>query len=61
MTADLPPLRLLLVTLVGWVNRQQQEVIEYLVEENRALREQLRGLVRVADHQEQRPTTVHAL
>jgi hypothetical protein len=37
------PLRLLLVILAGWVNRYQQHVIEYLVEENRVLREQLRG------------------
>jgi len=37
------PLRLLLATLAGWVNRHQQHVIDYLVEENRALREQLRG------------------
>src|SRR5881409_2454404 len=43
MTADLSPLRLLLVTLAGWVNRHQQQVIEYLVEENRVLREQLKG------------------
>jgi hypothetical protein len=43
MTADFSPVRLLLVTLAGWLNRQQQEVIEYLVEENRVLREQLRG------------------
>ena len=43
MTADLFPLRLLFVTLAGWVNRHQQHVIEYLVEENRVLREQLRG------------------
>ena len=41
MTADLSPLRLLLVTLAGWVNRHQQQVIEYLMEENRVLREQL--------------------
>ncbi len=43
MTADLSPLRLLLVTLAGWVNRQQQQVIEYLIEENRALMEQQAG------------------
>jgi hypothetical protein len=50
MTADLLPVRLLLVTLAGWVNRHQQHVIEYLVEENRALREQLRGRrVRLTD------------
>ena len=27
----------------GWVNRRQQAVIDYLIEENRVLREQLRG------------------
>jgi hypothetical protein len=43
MTADLLPLRLLLLTLAGWVNRHQQHVIDYLVEENRVLRGQLRG------------------
>lgn len=43
MTADFLPLRLLLLTLAGWVNRHQQHVIDYLVEENRVLREQLRG------------------
>jgi putative transposase len=32
---------LLLVALAGWMNRQQQEVIEYLKEENRILREKL--------------------
>jgi hypothetical protein len=31
-------LQVLLVTLAGWVNRHQQHVIEYLVEENRVLR-----------------------
>jgi hypothetical protein len=44
MTADLSSVRLLLVTLAGWVNRHHQpEMIEYLVEENRVLTEQLRG------------------
>jgi putative transposase len=55
MTANLSPVRLLLVTLAGWVNRQQQEVIEYLVEKNRVLREQLRGRrVRLTDDQRRR-------
>jgi hypothetical protein len=55
MTADLSPLRLLLVTLAGWVNRQQQQVIEYLIEENRALMEQLAGRrVRLTDEQRRR-------
>ena len=55
MTPDLSPVRLLLVTLAGWINRQQQEVIEYLVEENRVLIEQLRGRrVRLTDDQRRR-------
>jgi hypothetical protein len=35
--------RTLLVTLAGWVNRHQQQIIEYLVEENRILKEQLKA------------------
>src|SRR3989304_1640496 len=55
MTADLSPLRLLLVTLAGWVNRHQQQVIEYLVAENRVLKEQLKGRrVRLTDDQRRR-------
>ena len=55
MTPDLSPVRLLLVTLAGWINRQQQEVIEYLVEENRVLIEQLSGRrVRLTDDQRRR-------
>jgi putative transposase len=30
-------LQVLLVTLAGWVNRHEQDVIEYLIEENRVL------------------------
>ena len=33
----------LLLVLAGWVNRQQQDVIDYLQEENRVLRAGLRG------------------
>jgi len=35
------PLQFLLVLFAGWVNRYQCDVIEYLEEENRVLREQL--------------------
>jgi hypothetical protein len=35
------PLQFLLVALAGWVNQQQRDVIDYLREENRVLREQL--------------------
>jgi len=55
MTADLYPLQVLLVTLAGWVNRHQQHVIEYLVEENRVLKEQLKGRrLRLTDDQRRR-------
>jgi hypothetical protein len=35
--------RILLVALAGWVNRRQLEVIAYLREENRVLKEHLGG------------------
>ena len=34
-------LQFLLLTLAGWINRQQQDVVAYLQAENRALRAQL--------------------
>ena len=34
-------LRVLMLTAAGWVNRHQEDVIDYLREENRVLREQL--------------------
>ena len=37
------PIQFLLFILVGWVHREQQDVIEYLQAENRALLEQLGG------------------
>jgi len=36
-------LQLLLAVLAGWLNRQDRDVLRYLVEENRVLRRQLRG------------------
>jgi len=33
-----PPLAFVVLLVAGWVNRQQQAVIEYLLEENRVLR-----------------------
>lgn len=35
------PLQFLILIVAGWVSRQQQELIEYLQEENRVLHEQL--------------------
>ncbi len=37
------PLQFLLLVFAGWVNRRQAEILEYLQEENRILREQLGG------------------
>jgi len=55
MRADFSPLPMLLVTLAGWVNRHQQRVIEYLVEENRVLKEQVMGRrLRLTDDQRRR-------
>ena len=41
MVATLFPLQYLVVTLALWLNRQQQEVIDYLKEENRLLKAKL--------------------
>ena len=43
MSANLHPVRALLLIVSGWVNRRQQHVIEYLVEEKLVLKEQLGG------------------
>jgi putative transposase len=49
------PIQVLLLMLVGWVSRQQQDVIEYLKAENEALREQLGGRrLRFTDAQRRR-------
>jgi putative transposase len=50
--------RVLLAAFVGWLDRQQQEALAYLIEENRILRAQLRGRrLRLSDD-ERRPLTV---
>jgi len=51
----LDPFRLLLISLAGYLNQQQQEVIDYLQEENRVLHEQLgRRRPRLNDDQRRR-------
>ena len=48
-------LRIVLVALAGWVNRHQLEVIEYLRDENRVLKEHLNGRrLRLTDAQRRR-------
>jgi hypothetical protein len=47
--------QILVVALVGWLNRQQQDVVEYLQEENRVLRKHLKGKrIRFTDDQPRR-------
>ena len=43
MPKALDPFRLLLVAVAGWMNQEQQQIIEYLHEENRVLRAQIGG------------------
>ena len=47
--------KFILMALAGWLNRQQQDVIEYLKEENRVLRQQLGPVrLRFTDNQRRR-------
>ena len=53
MTKSLDPFRFLLIALSGWMNQQQLQLIDYLREENRVLREQL-GKKRLRFNDDQR-------
>ncbi|MCP4376919.1 MAG: transposase [bacterium] len=49
------PFHLLVIAVAGWLNRQQQVVIDYLIEENRVLKEQVEGQrLRFTDEQRMR-------
>ena len=55
MLAEIYPLQVLLMTFSGLVNRHQADVIAYLVEENRILKEQMKGRkLRLTDDQRRR-------
>ena len=55
MSVILQPWQFLLLILAGWINRQQQEIIEYLRTENRILREAHgRKRIRLNDDQRRR-------
>ena len=55
MRPTLDSFRLLLISLAGWLNQQQQDVIDYLQEEKRVLREQLGDRrLRLNDNQRRR-------
>ncbi len=53
-------LQFLLLVLAGWVNRQQQHVIDYLREENRVLRARLQGTRLKLSDDERRRLAVQA-
>ena len=53
MQQVLDPFRFILIVLAGWINQQQQDINDYLKEENRVLREQL-GNKRLRLNDEQR-------
>jgi hypothetical protein len=55
MRTLLDPLSFLVVSLSGWLNQHQQQVIHYLIEENRVLREQIGNRrMRFSDDQRRR-------
>jgi hypothetical protein len=53
MRPTLDPFRLLLISLAGYLNQQQQDLVDYLREENRVLRQQL-GSKRLCLNDDQR-------
>src|SRR6185436_18927613 len=55
MPRVLDPFRFVLIAVAGWMNQRQLQMIDYLREENRVLREQLGGRrVRFSDDQRRR-------
>jgi putative transposase len=53
MRSGLDPFSFLVVSMAGWLNQTQHQVIDYLVEENRVLREQI-GCRRLRFNDDQR-------
>jgi hypothetical protein len=43
MTHVIQPFHLLVIALADWFNRHQQAVIDYIIEENHVLKDQLGG------------------
>src|SRR5437879_4729875 len=58
MRAGLDPFSFLVVSIGGWMNQYQHHVIEYLIDENRVLREQNGNRrMRFTDNQRRRLAT----
>jgi hypothetical protein len=51
--SSLDPFSFLIVSIAGWMGQHQQSVIEYLIQENRVLREQI-GTHRMRFNDDQR-------
>jgi hypothetical protein len=60
MSNTIQPFHLLVIAMAGWLNRHQQDVIDYLIEENRVLKERLEGQ-RLRFTDEQRISDAHQL
>ena len=54
MSTRVSPQVFLVSLLAGWLNQEQQRVLDYLQEENRVLKEQLGGRLRFTDEQRRR-------
>jgi hypothetical protein len=55
MNTSLDPFSFVVTTIAGWINRDQQQIIEYLMEDNRVLREQIGSQrLRFSDDQRRR-------
>ena len=55
MRSALDPFSFVVISIAGWMNQHQHHVIEYLIEENRVLREQIGNRrMRFSDNQRRR-------
>ena len=55
MSSTFHPFHFVLVALAGWLNRHQQDVIDYLFAENRILKAQLNGhRLQLSDYERRR-------
>ena len=55
MRSGMDPFQFVVIAIAGWMNQRQQQVVEYLLEENRVLREQIgRRRMRFNDDQRRR-------
>ena len=56
MKPQFQPWHLLLLILAGWINSRQQDAVEYLLTENRVLKEKLgKKRILLNDNQRRRP------